>query len=109
MNLDIYVRDGGVQAAQARGVDKLIYYVTMPRLPDEEVLSYFMGKKVALLEALENNEVPPMCSEEDRWGGIRCERYCDVARHCAGYCLKGAIDILIDAGHGGISLGDDEL
>ena len=80
--LDVNVRDGNTVPARQRGIMKNAYLIPIPKLPDDQVLAYFLPKRNALLTALETGEMPPECSLEERWEGRKCERYCHVAEFC---------------------------
>ncbi|OPZ39053.1 MAG: hypothetical protein BWY95_02810 [Bacteroidetes bacterium ADurb.BinA104] len=82
MFLDIAVRDGGIQVATTRGVERNAYLIEVPRMADDEVLAYFRVKRDALLTALENRQLPPPCSIDERWQGRKCQSYCNVAEWC---------------------------
>ena len=78
MFLDIAVRDGGIQVATTRGVTQNAYLIEVPRMDDNEVREYFRNKRDALLTALENRQLPPPCSMDERWQGRKCQSYCNV-------------------------------
>jgi hypothetical protein len=82
MFLDIAVRDGGIQVATTRGVKQNAYLIEVPHMDDSEVLAYFRSKRDALLTALENKQLPPPCSMDERWQGRKCQSYCNVAEWC---------------------------
>jgi len=80
--IQITVRDGGLQVATSRGVDKLIYKRSIADVPRHVIDNYFGEKHRNLLKALEDNEWDMPCTPEERWGGTRCERFCEVAPLC---------------------------
>jgi hypothetical protein len=66
MQLQVTVRDSGLDIALSRGIDKNIYYpVPIPRLSDLEVMSFFNKKKDELLSALNNKVIPDPCTDEE--------------------------------------------
>ena len=100
-------RDGGTQSARQRGVENPFYYVELPRMDDEYVLTYFRKKRDELSwrmvdseqirakyaggeldtesfvnEAVKLEIMPPVCSDHERWYGRKCKDYCDVAFAC---------------------------
>lgn len=87
MQLQVTVRDGGLQVATNRGLTKNIYKIPIPELEDEYVLDYFSSKEADLLQALEQNRWDTPCNPTECWDGTRCQRYCDVAM----YCVKGML------------------
>lgn len=83
MRIQCIVRDGNTWMARSRGVLRNVYYFKIRRLDDEVVLAYFKRKREALYTALEAGECRSLCNAKENWGGIRCERYCEVAEFCA--------------------------
>ncbi len=45
IKIEAIVRDGGTHIAKARGIDKNVYVIDIPILPDEQVRQYFDAKK----------------------------------------------------------------
>jgi len=82
MYIEAVVRDGGTIAATSRGIMKNIYLIPVPILEDMKVHQYFKQKSLALLGALRNKVVPQKCTSEECWDGRKCEKYCDVYKHC---------------------------
>jgi len=82
MYIQITVRDGGIQMARDRGVDRKIYLVQVPYIHDDHIEKRFTEKRDLLLTAIETNEIPQKCSEEETWGGKKCEMFCDVRGVC---------------------------
>tara|TARA_R100001443_G_scaffold52460_2_gene64156 strand:+ start:880 stop:1755 length:876 start_codon:yes stop_codon:yes gene_type:complete len=82
MYVQATVRDGGLQIARERGIDKKIYMIEVPYINDEHLLDKFEVKRDALIWALEHNELPSECTKEETWGGIKCESYCSVRDIC---------------------------
>lgn len=78
----VIVRDGGTYVATNRGVSDKVYLIKQDKLSDDFVLSYFTHKRDALLTALRNNELPPICDERENWGFRKCENYCPVSNYC---------------------------
>jgi len=82
MYVQITVRDGGIQAARDRGIDKNIYLIEVPFIHDDHIIEKFTGKRDLLVEALELDKLPEKCNEEETWGGKKCEYYCDARELC---------------------------
>ena len=76
------VRDGGIQMARERGIDKNIYLIKVPMIDNERLREKFIEKRDLLLKALETGELPEKCNEEETWAGVKCEKYCDVRHNC---------------------------
>jgi len=87
MQLQVTVRDGGLQAANSRGVTRNTYRIPIPRLDDDEVREYFYNKAEDLIQAMETGEWTEPCSERESWEGARCAKYCEVWA----YCTKGQL------------------
>jgi len=93
MQLQVTVRDGGLQIARTRGITKNIYLIPIKRLDNNEVYNYFEWKKEKLLSALsiyktDPDYVPEPCNDEECWNGVRCRGYCEVSQ----YCPKGIVE-----------------
>ena len=76
------IRDGGLQVSRERGVTKNLYLIEIPKISDDILLCKFLPKRNALVEALEKSELPEKCSDEETWGGMKCERFCEVRQLC---------------------------
>ena len=85
MLMQLTVRDGGVQIARERGLDRNIYLLEVPKIHNEHLINKFTSKKESLEHALSTGDMPEMCSEEERWNGVKCERYCSVSESCIYY------------------------
>lgn len=83
LKIQCCVRDGNTYIARSRGIYRNIYYFRINILPDEEIIKYFADKKVDLLQALKQGYWNQICSREENWEGLKCERYCEVAEHCS--------------------------
>lgn len=87
MYVEAIIRDGGTYMAKNRGIERNGELIPVKFLPDEEVRTYFQAKRDALLTALETGEMPPPCTDEERWAdkegpGRKCLGFCRVARFC---------------------------
>jgi hypothetical protein len=83
LQLQITVRDGGTQAAKSRGIFKNVYYpVDIPFLDKTSVWEQFTVGSRLLVAHVNADEMPPVCTEEERWNDRRCKEYCDVAEFC---------------------------
>tara|TARA_R100000278_G_scaffold106463_1_gene83024 strand:+ start:562 stop:1443 length:882 start_codon:yes stop_codon:yes gene_type:complete len=82
------VRDGGLQIARERGLDRNIYMIEIPFIHNDHLIEKFSSQKDALLKALESDELPEICTKEERWRGNKCESYCSVREICP-YNNKG--------------------
>lgn len=82
MKLQMNVRDAGTMSALSRGVDKNIYFVDIPFVDNDKIVSYFTDKRDALLKHLEDKTIPRRCNDEESWQGKKCEKYCEVRTLC---------------------------
>lgn len=82
LKIQCVVRDGNTYIANSRGVFRNVYYFNIRIMPDKEVAAYFDGKKADLLRALKQGYWNDICTKEENWDGVRCERYCEVAEFC---------------------------
>jgi len=84
------IRDAGTIAAVDRGFDREgddTVMIPVKRLANDFLNDYFASKSGALLEALsryktDKSYLPELCTERERWDGIRCERFCEVREFC---------------------------
>ena len=82
MYIEAIVRDGGTFSAANRGIKENVYLISIKKLPDDEVKSYFKTKSTALLKALNEKILPERCSDLENWDGRKCKGYCIVADYC---------------------------
>lgn len=82
MRMQVTLRDGGLAVAKNRGLTRNIYMIPIPRLPGNDVRSYFLQKEQDLSTALSSNYWGEPCSNHECWDGKRCESYCEVAMYC---------------------------
>tara|TARA_R100001082_G_scaffold79992_1_gene47232 strand:- start:1041 stop:1931 length:891 start_codon:yes stop_codon:yes gene_type:complete len=88
MFIQATVRDGGLQIARERGLTRNIYMIEVPYIHNDNIERIFLSKKDSLEKALTLGELPEVCSEQERWGGMKCESYCPVREVCP-YNNKG--------------------
>lgn len=82
MFVEVLVRDGGTYIAKNRGIDFNARLVEINKVSDRWI-SRYMGRKARdLAYYLEQQTLPPPCKMRETWGGIKCERYCDVWKFC---------------------------
>ena len=83
MRIQAIVRDGGLQIATTRGLDKKVYLIPIPKIEDKTIRKYFISKKNALLKSMRGEIEPPLCNEDERWNGNKCQNYCAVKSSCS--------------------------
>jgi hypothetical protein len=67
---------------RAESVIDKIEIVNIPYIEDDVVIEFFKKKTEDLNKHLAEGTVPPICSEEERWGGRRCNGYCEFQEQC---------------------------
>lgn len=82
MRIEAIVRDGGLMSAINYGITEKVYMIPIPKIPDEEIISYFVMKKDALTKALNDGKVTEGCTSDERWGGRKCQMFCQVSEFC---------------------------
>ena len=82
LKIQCVVRDGNTYIARSRGVFRTVYYFKVRILPDAEITEYFERKRTALMQAVDQGYWNEVCTKDENWDGIRCERFCDVAEFC---------------------------
>lgn len=82
MQLQVTVRDGGVQVARERGVLDPIYLIPIPFMEDNYVKDRFRKAKEKLAGYIDGT-IPMMpCNADESWNLRRCAEYCEVASNC---------------------------
>lgn len=69
-------------SVRKHGIMQKLYTFDVKFLPDEEVVSVYKTKTEQLREAFVSGEVPGYCTEGERWGGRKCEKFCEVRDIC---------------------------
>jgi hypothetical protein len=81
------IRDFMQSTAKNSGLDRQIYMFPVTLFDRETVVSFYQARNKALCEAVEKKEMPPVCSEHERWRNdkgvdVRCARFCPVWTAC---------------------------
>ena len=79
---EVIVRDGNTYIANQRGITSPGYLVPINKISDKWIERYMKKKAKDLTDALATNTLPPPCRNSECWGGMKCERYCNVAKFC---------------------------
>jgi len=82
MQLQIIPRDGGTYIAKSRGIERNLYMVTVPFLPDDEVKKFYNDLQSEVDVAFLTGWVR-RCNKEESWEGRRCENYCEISDACS--------------------------
>ena len=82
MYIQVTLRDGGLVASRDRGLDKHIYLIEIPKYDDEVLENKFFKSRDNLVYALETDNMPSKCTDEQTWNGRKCEMYCEVRHIC---------------------------
>jgi len=76
------VRDFTAMTARMYGLTRQVFLLEVPILSRETVVAFFQAKQFALKHAIDNDEMPEICSPEERWDDRRCLGYCPVRQYC---------------------------
>lgn len=82
MFVEALTRDAGTYMAQARGINENAQLILINKISDSWVEAYMKAKSQALLKALKTKTLPSPCKKRETWGGIKCERFCNVWEFC---------------------------
>ena len=91
------VRDGGTVIAISRGVERNIYLIDVPKVPDQDIKDYFKRKKDDLMQALKQGHWSTPCNDLERWGDKKCTEYCSVNKFCPYWIDKYSKNVDHDA------------
>ena len=81
IQVQVYVRDGGLVTAFGRGIDKNMYVIPIRKLPNMEVLNYYDKLTQKVRSAFEMGYAP-LCGKWENWDFKKCEGWCDVKNVC---------------------------
>lgn len=82
MVIQALCRDSGLRIAAERGITDSVYLIPINKISDHWLKKYIEIKSSRLEKALQNNEVPLLCSKKESWHGRKCEGYCPVSSQC---------------------------
>ena len=82
MYIQALCRDFNLRIANERGITQAIYIIQINRISDHWLKRYFAHKAKLLREAIEKNELPPVCSVRERWNDRKCLDYCAARENC---------------------------
>jgi len=82
LSIQYTARDFGVTTTAKYKITEPMGKVSVPFIPDDEIIEYFFDKDTALRHSLEFNILPPPCTHKETWGGRKCQKYCDVSIFC---------------------------
>jgi hypothetical protein len=103
------VRDGGTVVAISRGVERNVYLIDIPKVPDQDIKDYFKRKRDDLLQAMKDGHWETPCNDLERWNDRKCTDFCNVKRFCPYWINKYSQNVdqdkLADADMG--QIGDD--
>lgn len=94
MTIQAMCRDFSLQISTSRGITQEVYLIPIQRISDRWLNVYLGTKAKRLKEALNSQTMPTICSKRERWGGMKCSRYCDVSCSCDCIDAKGALNEL---------------
>jgi len=61
--------------------DKIVT-VELPRIEDNIIMEFYKQKTEELNYALKHKKLPTICSDAERWNGLRCKSYCPHFKEC---------------------------
>lgn len=88
INVNMFVRGGVDATAKKYGITQPGYIVPINFVSLKWVRMYMKAKYDRLMEAIEKQEIPPVCSKRDRWDTSKsypdrkCRDWCDVHEFC---------------------------
>ena len=82
MFIQAICRDSGLRIASERGITKSVYVIPINKISDSWLHHYFRHKAKALHDAINSNNLPPVCSFRERWGDRKCLDYCAARQNC---------------------------
>ena len=86
------VRDGGTFIAKGRGVERNVYLIEVPRVPDAQIKEYFARKRKDLMTALEQGAWVTPCNDIEKWNDRKCTDFCNVNKFCPYWIEKYSKD-----------------
>lgn len=109
MKIQAIVRDGGTAMSSSRGIERNIYLIDLPKIPDEQVKEYFKRKRDDLLQAVKQGHWSTPCNDIERWEDRKCQDFCAVKRVCPYWIEKYSkcIDGEIQDNGGSDQIGED--
>jgi len=81
MCLFVIIRDGGLQATINQGITTNTIKIPIPRLPDENVITFYDELERQVNNAFKVGYVHK-CGDYESWNGRRCDGYCEVSEKC---------------------------
>ena len=82
MYIQALCRDFNLRIANERGITQAVYIIQINKISDHWLKRYFAHKAKLLREAIEKNELPPVCSVRERWNDRKCLDYCAARENC---------------------------
>jgi len=78
------VRDHSWRVEEKEGIQEITIR-DVPIYNDKDVEDYVTERLVYLKTCQDNDLYPRYCTKEERWGGVRCDKYCAVNTFCEQY------------------------
>lgn len=82
MIVEVFTRDAGTYSARDRGIFTNMQLIKINKISDHWIQKYMLTKAKRLIEAIENDKLPPPCRNVETWEGRKCKDYCAVWRFC---------------------------
>lgn len=82
LQIQVFIRDWSDRYAATCPTP--IMCLPIKKICDDNVRDYFKTKKQKLIDMLNSDEPAnfDVCNDHERWGGRKCEKYCDVKGFC---------------------------
>ena len=86
MFIEVIIRDGGI-SKQDFSTKKYSYIprtkrIEIPIWEDNKIIDYFKARSEALLNYIDKDIIPPVCSNVENWNWKRCKKFCEPYQHC---------------------------
>lgn len=82
MMVEVITRDAYSGQAIQRGVTQASQLALIHKISDSWAKKFMAKKSKDLRDAIEKDEMPKPCSYRETWGGLKCQRYCNVWMFC---------------------------
>ena len=82
MMVEIITRDAYSGQAVQRGVTEASQLAKINPISDRWVTRFMATKSKRLRDAINNDIMPAPCSYRETWGGLKCQKYCNVWMFC---------------------------
>lgn len=83
LQIEAIVKDGSTKNASMNGLEPgAIFMISVPKLPDTQVIDYFCKRGEYLQKCLDSETLPRVCTAEENWNWKMCRKFCDIWFAC---------------------------